>query len=35
MTAESTEDPIEERQEIKGNFGAYVDREIESMAERE
>jgi hypothetical protein len=35
IAEDATEEPIEERQEIKRNFHAYVDRGRESMGEGE
>jgi hypothetical protein len=35
MEDDTTEEPIEECQEMKRNFDGYVDREVESMAEGE
>jgi hypothetical protein len=33
MAEDATEEPIEERQDIKRDFDAYVDRGVESMGE--
>jgi hypothetical protein len=35
MAEDATEQPIEERQEKKRHFDAYVDRGVESMGEGE
>jgi hypothetical protein len=35
MAEDATEEPIEERQEIKRHFDAYADRGVESMGKGE